>query len=121
MGDALDHTAIRRVVIHHMIRGIILTEMILHRGIGMRHGDVVVLLITRQSTGLEEQFEIHHIVDDHGKLPTVGCSPTPTADTSYGLIIAGDERVGGLYDHIPVRLFTGILPRLAKRVIHHKA
>ena len=49
VGDALDDAAILGIVIHHMIGGIVLAEMIAHGSVGMGNGNVVVALVARDA------------------------------------------------------------------------
>ena len=121
VGDALDDTAILGIVVHHMIGRIVLAEMILHGGVGVRNGDVMIALVARDTGCFEEQFEVHHVVDDDRILPTVGRAPTPAADASHGVVVTGDERLGSLHNNVAIGLFARQFPSLAKRVIDHEA
>ena len=77
MREAFDDASIFRIIVDDVVRGIVVAEMVLHRGVGMVHSDVVELLVARDTRSLEEQFEVHHVVDDDGILPTAGSAPIP--------------------------------------------
>ena len=49
MGDTFDDTPVGRVIIDHMIGGVIFAEVVSHRGVGMTDGDVIELSVARDA------------------------------------------------------------------------
>ena len=88
MREALDDLARLRVIVHHMIGGVVGTEMILERLLRMADSDVIVFLVVGEEGRLEQEFQIHHIVDDDGKLPPVGGAPAPGPDAAHFLVVS---------------------------------
>ena len=60
------------VLIEYVISAVVGAEMILHSRIGMGDGDVPESSIAGFAAGPEEQFEVHHIVDDDQKIGWFG-------------------------------------------------
>ena len=77
MGDTFDHVSPLRIVVNHVVRRHVITEMVPHGGVGMVDGNIVETLVARNPRSLKQQFEINHVVDDDRKLPAVGRAPTP--------------------------------------------
>ena len=121
MGDTLDDLTILGIVVNHVIRRAVLTEMISQCGIGMTHCHVVIAPVVGESRRLEQQFQINHIVDNHSKLPTVGRAPTPAADTPHPLVETRGKCLSRLDDDITIGLIASQAISLTKRVVHHKS
>ena len=121
MCESLDDTAIGRVVVDDVIRRSVGSEVVLHRLVGMTHGDVPETSVARDECCLEEKLQVEHVVDNHCKLPTVGRSPVPRTNAAHSLVVAGDECAGRAYHNIAIRLLTRQLPCFAERVVDHEA
>jgi hypothetical protein len=50
--------------------------MVLHRRVGVRGGDISEGCVSCQSKGVEEHFEVHHVVDDDREISRIGSIPT---------------------------------------------
>ena len=57
------------VVAHHMIGGVVGTEMVFHGGLRMLYGYVFVFVVSCQLGNVEQQVQIHHIVNDDREVP----------------------------------------------------
>ena len=64
MGNSLDEIAGQRIVNGYMIRSIIRPEMILHRFIGMRNGNIRQIRISAILCRPKQHFQIYHIIHD---------------------------------------------------------
>jgi len=58
----------RRIVIHHVIRAAVRAEMIFQSQIRMAQDDLAQFSIATVLRRPAQQFQIHHIVDDHRTL-----------------------------------------------------
>ena len=63
------------VIIHHMIAAVVLTEMVSHSRIGMLPGYVIESGVAGQPGSFEQQFEVHHIINDNGTFPATFSLP----------------------------------------------
>ena len=63
----------------------VLAEVVLHCGLGMLDSDVVVLLVASKMPSVEQEVEVHHVVDDNWEVPT---SKVPRADATDALVEA---------------------------------
>ncbi len=57
-----------------MKTGEILPEMVAHRSVGMRYGDIFQRIILEQHRSVEQMFKIHHIVNDDRIFPITSFS-----------------------------------------------
>ena len=64
------------VIIHHMIAAVVLTEMVSHSRIGVLPGYVVESGVAGQPGSFEQQFEVHHIINDNGTFPATFSLPS---------------------------------------------
>ena len=97
------HAARRQVVVHDVITAVIVAEVLLHRTVGMFHRNIIIGAVARELRGLEHQFEIHHVVDDHRALPAAFALPAPVGvprlDDARNRAETRRERFGRLDDH----------------------
>ena len=63
------HLSRHRIIVHNMKGAIVRPVMILHRRVGMAYRYPVERRVTCETGRLEEQLQVHHIVDDDGKVP----------------------------------------------------
>jgi len=68
---------------------VIVSELMFHSGQGMTDGDILIDWIASLFRGPEEQFQVHHVVDDHRALPDL-LIKIPGANTAHLFIIAGN-------------------------------
>ncbi len=79
--------------------------MVFHGGIGMGDGNAVESTIARDTRSVHQQLQVHHVVDDDGKLPSFAGIPRENA--AYVRVETGRECTGRLHDHI----FVGRISR----------
>ncbi len=65
-GIDADHVAGVGIVIEHVVGGTTGTEMVGERLVGMADGDLAQLRIAAVIGRPHQEFEVHHVVDDHG-------------------------------------------------------
>ena len=100
MRHALDEVAVYCIINCYVITTTILTELVLHRGLGMTHGNIIevfspLALKVPLSHGRgvggeacpEQQFQIHHIVHDGVVTAIVFHVAWPAEDGSHLIII----------------------------------
>ena len=79
-----------RIIIHQMIGGIIIPEVMLDSGIGMRTGNVLQRVVGVGFRHGQQQFKVHHIVNNHRKLPVAAFAyKVPATDHTGSRIEAG--------------------------------
>ena len=119
------HVARRQVVVHDVITAVIVAEVLLHRSVGMLHRDIIIGAVARKLRGLEHQFEIHHVVDDHRALPAALALPAavgvPRLDDARHRPETRRERLGRLDDHILVAGYVFQSQSVAVAVVDHEA
>ena len=94
--------------------------MVLHGRISMFHGYVPENGVARQLRGVEQHFQVHHIVNDNREFPFVPVV-IPRTDAAHLRIETGDEAPGCLYHYIFIGPLACQLPCLAEAVAYHKA
>ena len=60
-----------------MIVTVVLTDLILHHLFGMRNSYFLISVISCHLTGVEQQFQIHHIVNNNRKVINFITVPRP--------------------------------------------
>ena len=94
--------------------------MVAHGGIGVGDCNFVAVGVCRESGADCEQFEVHHIVDDHDVLPALGF-PVPRTGTTDILVEARGEGIGGVDEHVAVSLIAGQPIGIAETAVDHKS
>ena len=94
-----------------MIATIVGTEMVGQRCVCMFHGYLVESGIARQAGRFEQQFQVHHIINDYRALPAACSLPAtvgiPRLDNACSRTETGGQRLGSLYNHILILCLTG--------------
>ena len=100
-------------------------EMFLESTVGMAYGETIVGAVARQACRLKEQFEVHHIVDNHRARPS---SRFPVAPRLYvpALYDAGfraeacRQRLRGLNHGVGIGRVAGKAQAVAEAAAYHK-
>ena len=122
MGHPLDKIAADGIINCHVIATAIGAEMVLHRGLGMSHRQVVEELVATVLRCPEHHVKIHHIVHDGIVRPVARFHLSwPTQDGSHNWIEECGERISRSQDDILVILRMIHLISLAVRAEHQKA
>src|SRR5690606_32742348 len=68
------------IIIQYVIGTVIFPVMVLHGLVGVRYCNIIIGGITGYTCGMEEEFQVHHIINDNGTLPFF--RPVPGLDNS---------------------------------------
>lgn len=82
-------------------------ELVHHRLVGVRDGDLAERVVARKVCGVEKHLEVHHVVNDHQKIARIPF--IPAARTANDGIKARRQRCSELLDSVP----CGFIIRIA--------
>ena len=106
MGDSLDKLARQGIIYSHVIRCIVGTEMIFHRGIGVGHRHIIQLFIASVLCRPKQHLQVYHIVH-YGVMPTKhGYITGPRKHGTHLRIEQCRKGFGTAQDSLPIRFIT---------------
>ena len=121
MGHPLDKIAADGIINCHVIATAIGAEVVLHRGLGMSHRQVVEELVATVLCSPEYHIEVHHIVHNRIVGPVARLYLSwPTQDGSHDRIEERGERICRSQDDVLIILRMIHLISLAVRAEHQE-
>ena len=109
-----------RVVGDHVPRTEIGAVMIFHRLVGVRNRHLPERLVARITGRPQQEFEVHHVVDDDRVLPLVAVV-VPRADQPHFRLETRRQRPGSGEQHLFVGLVPGEAQSVAETAIQHES
>ena len=113
------HLAGAQIVVQHMIGTVVRPEMTLNGAVGMREGDIAEAWIAALVGYPIEQFQVHHIINDHRAFKILAA--VPRLDGLNGRPVSRGQGHGG-------RIEGGLISRIprdavgrTKTAVHHKS
>ena len=106
------------VIADHVIGGVVRTEVVFHSGLCMLYSHILILLISCQLIYVEQQVQVHHIVNDYGEVPR---TEVPRAYTTDFRVETGAQIIRCFYEYGFNGVVRGEAESIAIAAIHHEA
>ena len=105
----VSYASIFQRIVNYMVAAVVCTEVILHGCICMRYSNVIEGRIARKTSCFEQEFQVHHVIDDNWAFPSAFTLPSsvciPRLDNSGYRTEAGRKRLCSGHDDILVFRF----------------